>query len=46
LLLVLRASAAMFSESTSIASLASRGPADAALADEIRACGLSVKVRA
>ncbi len=45
LLLVLRASVAALGPSTPISSLASIGPADAALAAEIRACGLAVKER-
>jgi phytoene synthase len=44
--LVLRASAALFSASTPIRSLASIGPADAALGAELRACGLPAKERA
>lgn len=45
--LVVRASAALFTASTPIASLASVGPTDAALAAEIAACGLSApRVRA
>ncbi len=43
LLLVLKASAALFTASTPIASLASVGPSDAALAAEIRACGLPLE---
>ncbi len=46
LLLVLRASAALFSASTPIRSLASIGPADATLGAELRACGLPVRERA
>jgi len=46
LLLVLRASSALFSASTPIRSLASVGPADAALGTELRACGLPVRERA
>jgi 15-cis-phytoene synthase len=45
LFLVLRASRALFSASTPIPSLASVGPADAALARELVACGLPVPVR-
>jgi phytoene synthase len=42
LLLVARAARALFTPSTPIRSLASTGPTDAALAEELRACGLPV----
>ena len=45
LLLVLRASKSLFSASTTIKALASTGPADLALGNEIRACGLAAPLR-